>query len=95
MVRWRGAQVGGSTNIQQPLMTAVQHLSIAKGVPYIFLITDGAVKCVPRPLWHEFTPCDHEFTPCGHKSTHLTALSSVSPARERTNSHTHATPPSL
>ncbi len=33
----------GLTNIQAPLSTAVQLLRNAKGLPFIFLITDGCV----------------------------------------------------
>jgi Mg-chelatase subunit ChlD len=41
-VRWvQGLQEGGLTDIQTPLIKAVQILTAARGVPYIFLITDG------------------------------------------------------
>lgn len=40
------AQAGGVTDILTPLQQAVQALAGCKGVPYIFLITDGAVSYV-------------------------------------------------
>ena len=37
-------QAYSTTEILPPLQNATEMLSVAKGVPYIFLITDGAVK---------------------------------------------------
>lgn len=38
------SQASSTTEILPPLQNATEMLSTAKGVPYIFLITDGAVR---------------------------------------------------
>ena len=43
--RWiDGLQAASTTEILPPLQNATEMLSAARGVPYIFLVTDGAVR---------------------------------------------------